>query len=489
MATGTVVDVVMPQMGVSVSEGTITRWTKQVGDHIEADETIVEISTDKVDTEVPSPATGIVREILANDGDTVPVNTRIAVIAVGDAGDAGAPADAAPPPVTDNAEETPATPETSQTMSSQAAPEPHVANGSHGDEDDDDSGRTFISPVVARMLAEHRLDVNQITGSGRGGRVTKKDVQAFIDSGGAQAAEPVIHDVPHFAPPAEETTVVSQPAAPPPAPAAPAPTAPAPAAAPAAAASAAPATQRTLVASGGDEELYQFNTIRKVIARHMRHSLDTAAHVTTVIEVDMTGVVNLRKKWKPEYQQRYGVNLTYIPFIARATIDAIGSWPWVNAEVQGETALIKKYVNLGMAVAVDDSKGLMVPVIHHAEEMNLVGLSRAVIEMAEKARTKTLSPDEMAGGSFTITNPGVFGALMGTPIIPEGQVAILDVEAIVKRPVVVSDRFGNDSIAIRHMMFLCLSYDHRLVDGAYAAQFMAQIKASLESWDEQAFGL
>ncbi len=478
MATGTVVDVVMPQMGVSVSEGTITRWMKQVGEHIEADETIVEISTDKVDTEVPSPATGIVRELLANDGDTVPVNTRIAVIAVGDAGDADAPADTAPPAATDNAEETPATPETSQTMSSQPPPEPHAANGSNGDEDDDDSGRMFISPVVARMLSEHRLDVNQITGTGRGGRVTKKDVQAFIDAGGAQA-EPVIHDVPHFAPPAEEPPVVSQPAPPP--------AAPAPAAA--AAPPPAPATQQALVASGGDEELYQFNTIRKVIARHMRHSLDTAAHVTTVIEVDMTGVVNLRKKWKPEYQKRYGVNLTYIPFIARATIDAIGSWPWVNAEVQGETALIKKYVNLGMAVAVDDSKGLMVPVIHHAEEMNLVGLSRAVIEMAEKARTKALSPDEMAGGSFTITNPGVFGALMGTPIIPEGQVAILDVEAIVKRPVVVSDRHGNDSIAIRHMMFLCLSYDHRLVDGAYAAQFMAQIKASLESWDEQAFGL
>jgi pyruvate dehydrogenase E2 component (dihydrolipoamide acetyltransferase) len=479
MATGTVVDVVMPQMGVSVSEGTITRWMKQVGDHIEADETIVEISTDKVDTEVPSPASGIVRELLANDGDTVPVNTRIAVIAVGDAGDADEPADAPPPPATDNAEETPATPETAQTMSSQPAPEPQAAGESNGDEDD--SGRTFISPVVARMLAEHRLDVNQITGSGRGGRVTKKDVQAYIDSGGAQA-EPVIHDVPHFAPPAEEAVV-----SPPPPPPAPPHAAPAPAAAipPAPA----PPTQQTLVASGGDEELYQFNTIRKVIARHMRHSLDTAAHVTTVIEVDMTGVVNLRKKWKPEYQKRYGVNLTYIPFIARATIDAIGSWPWVNAEVQGETALIKKYVNLGMAVAVDDAKGLMVPVIHHAEEMNLVGLSRAVIEMAEKARTKTLSPDEMAGGSFTITNPGVFGALMGTPIIPEGQVAILDVEAIVKRPVVVSDRHGNDSIAIRHMMFLCLSYDHRLVDGAYAAQFMAQIRASLESWDEQAFGL
>jgi len=226
-----------------------------------------------------------------------------------------------------------------------------------------------------------------------------------------------------------------------------------------------------------------------VIARHMRHSLDTAAHVTTVFEVDMTGIVGLRRKWKPVYQQRYGVNLTYIPFIARATIDAIGDWPWVNAEVRGESAVIKKYVNLGMAVAIDDAKGLMVPVIHHAEEMNLVGLSRSVIDLAERARKKALTPDEMAGGTFTITNPGVFGALMGTPIIPEGQVAILDVEAIVKRPVVVSDEHGNDSIAIRHMMFLCLSYDHRLVDGAYAAQFMAQIKKNLESWDEQAFGL
>jgi pyruvate dehydrogenase E2 component (dihydrolipoamide acetyltransferase) len=237
------------------------------------------------------------------------------------------------------------------------------------------------------------------------------------------------------------------------------------------------------------EEIYQFNTIRKVIAKHMRASLDTAAHVTTVIEVDMTGVVNLRKRWKAEYQSRHGVNLTYVPFVARAAIDAIGRWPWVNAEVRGESALIKKYVNLGMAVAVDDAKGLMVPVIHHAEEMNLVGLSRAVIDLANKARTKTLSNDEMSGGTFTITNPGVFGALIGTPIIPDGQVAILDVEAIVKRPVVVTDQHGNDAIAIRHMMFLCLSYDHRLVDGAYAAQFMAQLRSNLESWDEAAFGL
>ena len=327
------------------------------------------------------------------------------------------------------------------------------------------------------MVAEHNIDINAIPGTGAGGRVTKKDVQAFIDSGGASAPAPApaaeAHDVPHFAPPAE-------PEAPPPP--------PAPAAAPAAAA---PPPPPAIVEGepGPGEELYRFNTVRKVIARHMRHSLETAAQVTTVIEVDMTGVVGLRRKWKPIYAERHGVNLTYVPFVARATMDAIGRWPWVNAEIRGESALIKRYVNLGMAVAIDDAKGLMVPVIHHAEELNLVGLSRAVIDLADKARTKTLTPDEMANGTFTITNPGVFGALMGTPIIPEGQVAILDVEAIVKRPVVVTDRHGNDAIAIRHMMFLCLSYDHRLVDGAYAAQFMAQVKQNLEGWDEDAYGL
>jgi pyruvate dehydrogenase E2 component (dihydrolipoyllysine-residue acetyltransferase) len=465
MATGTLVEVVMPQMGVSVSEGTITRWTKAVGETIEADETIVEISTDKVDTEIPSPATGVVRELFAGEGETVPVNTKIAVI---DTGEGSAPAEepqAAREEPQAAAAAAPAPAANTEPVPAQAAP---VESNGHGGD-----GRTFVSPVVARMVAEHGLDVAQIPGTGRGGRVTKKDVQQFIESGGTAApATPEVHDVPHFAPPPEapETS-------------APAPPAPAPPAAAPTVEVAAPGE------AGPGEELYRFNTIRKVIARHMRHSLETAAQVTTVIEVDMTGVVNLRKKWKPEYQRRYGVNLTYVPFVARATIDAIGRWPWVNAEVNGETALIKKYVNLGMAVAVDDAKGLMVPVIQHAEEKNLVGLSRSVIELADKARTKTLSPDEMSGGTFTITNPGVFGALIGTPIIPEGQVAILDVEAIVKRPVVVTDEHGNDAIAIRHMMFLCLSYDHRLVDGAYAAQFMAQLKQNLESWDEHAFGL
>jgi pyruvate dehydrogenase E2 component (dihydrolipoamide acetyltransferase) len=486
MSTGTLVDVVMPQMGVSVSEGTITRWAKAVGDSIEADETIVEISTDKVDTEVPSPASGVVRELLAGEGETVPVNTRIAVIATGDAA-----AEPAPEPTTPQDTEVVPAPE-APAAGQPAEPPAPVTTGSapvvppqpQAPANGDAEGRAFVSPVVARMLAEHHLDIDLIPGSGRGGRVTKKDVQAFIDSGGQAAPAaappppPEVHDRPHFETPLEQSIV---------APAGPAPAAPQ--ATPAAPAPAAPAAAPAPAVADGEQEIYQFNTIRKVIARHMRHSLDTAAHVTTVIEVDMTGVVNLRRRWKPEYQRRYGVNLTYIPFVARATIDAIGRWPWVNAEVQGESAVIKKYVNLGMAVAVDDSKGLMVPVIHRAEEKNLVGLSRSVIDLAERARSKTLTPDEMSGGTFTITNPGVFGALIGTPIIPEGQVAILDVEAIVKRPVVVTDEHGNDAIAIRSMMFLCLSYDHRLVDGAYAAQFMAQVKENLQSWDENAFGL
>ena len=482
MATGTLVDVVMPQMGVSVSEGTITRWAKNVGEAIEADETIVEISTDKVDTEVPAPATGVVRELPPPEGETVPLNTRLDVIDTGGGGtDQTEPGpDAAVVVAEDDATEgsdpqmaPPPPPPAQQSVPDPGSGqgEPSSGNG-HGGE-----GRTFVSPVVARMVAEHNLDINAISGTGAGGRVTKKDVQAFIDSGGkaaapaAPSAEPEVHDVPHFAPPAEPET-------------------PAPAAVPPAAApqpQAAPANVEG--EPGPGEELYRFNTVRKVIARHMRHSLETAAQVTTVIEVDMTGVVNLRKKWKPIYTERHGVNLTYVPFVARATMDAIGRWPWVNSEVRGESALIKRYVNLGMAVAIDDAKGLMVPVIQHAEELNLVGLSRAVIDLAEKARTKTLTPDEMSGGTFTITNPGVFGALIGTPIIPEGQVAILDVEAIVKRPVVVTDRHGNDAIAVRHMMFLCLSYDHRLVDGAYAAQFMAQVKQNLEGWDEDAYGL
>ena len=228
--------------------------------------------------------------------------------------------------------------------------------------------------------------------------------------------------------------------------------------------------------------------IRKVIARNMRASIETAAHVTSVSEVDMTRVVNLRKELNPQFQRDYGVKVSFMPFIMRAVIEAIPHWPWVNAEVRGDSVVVKKYVNLGVAVAIDDAKALVVPVIHNAEEKNLLGLTRALIDLADRARKKTLSVDEMSGGSFTITNPGVFGALFGTPIIPPPQVAIIDVEAIVKRPVVVTDEFGNDSIGIRSMMYLPISYDHRLIDGAYAAQFMQQVKKNLETFGAAEYG-
>jgi pyruvate dehydrogenase E2 component (dihydrolipoamide acetyltransferase) len=230
------------------------------------------------------------------------------------------------------------------------------------------------------------------------------------------------------------------------------------------------------------------STIRKVIARNMRHSIETAAHVTSVIEVDMTRVVNLRRQLNPDYQRSYGVKLSYMPFIMRAVVEAIPHWPWINAEIRDDQVVVKRYVNLGVAVAIDDAKGLVVPVIRNAEGLNLLGLSRALVDLADRARAKKLVPDEMAGGTFTITNPGVFGALLGTPIIPMPQVAIIDVEAIVKRAVVVSDEFGNDAIAIRSMMYLPISYDHRLIDGAYAAQFMQLVKHNLETWGEAEYG-
>jgi 2-oxoglutarate dehydrogenase E2 component (dihydrolipoamide succinyltransferase) len=227
--------------------------------------------------------------------------------------------------------------------------------------------------------------------------------------------------------------------------------------------------------------------MRRGIAEHMRRSLDTSAHVTTVFEVDMSKVVDIRKKLKPEYQQSYGVNLTYLAFIVRATVEAIKNWPWVNGEIRGEQIVSKKFVNLGIAVALEGGKGLIVPVVKNAEGLNLLGVARAIADVAERARNKKLTPDDVQGGTFTITNPGGWGAIIGTPIISQPQVAILDVEALVKRPVVVQDDRGNDVIAIRPMMNLCLSYDHRLVDGAYAAQFMKELRESLESWDEGAY--
>jgi pyruvate dehydrogenase E2 component (dihydrolipoamide acetyltransferase) len=268
--------------------------------------------------------------------------------------------------------------------------------------------------------------------------------------------------------------------------------APAPAAAPAPQAAPAPpkpppAPEPVAAGAGAGETVEPMNAMRRGIAEHMRRSLDTSAHVTTVFEVDLSKVVAIRKKLKPEYEKSYGVNPTYLAFIARATIEAMKNWPWVNAEIRGEQIVRKNYVNLGIAVALGGGQGLIVPVVKNAEGLNLLGIARGIADIADRARNKKLTPDDVQGGTFTITNPGGWGAIIGTPIISQPQVAILDVEALVKRPVVVQDESGQDVIAIRPMMNLCLSYDHRLVDGAYAAQFMKELRENLETFDEGAY--
>jgi pyruvate dehydrogenase E2 component (dihydrolipoamide acetyltransferase) len=501
MATTSAIDVVMPQMGVSVSEGTITKWLKQEGEQIAADEPLLEISTDKVDTEVPSPGEGIVQQILVQEGQTVDVGTKLAVIApVGAEAPAEAPAapepegEQAPPAPEPTPPEPPppaSPPEPPPAAEAPAPapppPQPPAAPPEPAPVPDTDGAgeKTFVSPVVARIASEHGVDVSQVSGTGRGGRVTKKDIMAFVESGQPAAAPaPAAEPVP--APPAEA------PAAPPPAPEAPPPPpppspppAPEPAAAPAPPPPA-PAPQPEPVATSAGEEVQPMTAMRRGIAEHMRRSLDTSAHVTTVFEIDLSKVVALRKRLKPEYEQSYGVNPTYLAFIARATIEAIKNWPWVNAEIRGEQIVIKHYINLGIAVALEGGHGLIVPVIKNAEGLNLLGLARAIADVADRARNKKLTPDDVQGGTFTITNPGGWGAIIGTPIISQPQVAILDVEALVKRPVVVQDEEGEDVIAIRPMMNLCLSYDHRLVDGAYAAQFMKELRENLETFDEGA---
>ena len=444
MATGTAIEVVMPQMGVSVSEGTITKWLKQPGETVAADEPLLEISTDKVDTEVPSPGSGVLQEILVPEGETVEVGTLLATIAAEGA------VPASPPPPAPAAEPEPV-PNAHEHKEPETVPEPEPAPApAQAPEPASDNGKTFVSPVVARIAAEHGVDPDTVPGTGRGGRVTKKDILSHLEAGPAAAAAAPAPAAPAAAPPP-----------PPPAP----PTAPP-------------------VPAAAGEIVEPMSAMRRGVAEHMRRSLDTSAHVTTVFEVDLTRVVNIRQKLKPEFQRSYGVNLTYLAFIARATVAAIENWPWVNGEIRGDTIVRKQFVNLGIAVALEGGKGLIVPVIRNAEGLNLLGIARAIADVAERARTKKLVPDDVQGGSFTITNPGGWGAIMGTPVISQPQVAILDVEALVKRPVVIEDENGNDAIAIRSMMNLCLSYDHRLVDGAYAAQFMKELRENLEGWGE-----
>jgi pyruvate dehydrogenase E2 component (dihydrolipoamide acetyltransferase) len=472
MATTEAIDVVMPQMGVSVSEGTITKWLKQQGEQVEADEPLLEISTDKVDTEVPSPGTGVLTDILVQEGQTVDVGTKLAVIG-GDGAGTSAPAQEAPPePATQAAadESMAAASEgvgdvaPSQQEQPAAEPAPAPVPQPEPAQSAQSNGKTFVSPVVAKIASEHGVDPSQVQGTGRGGRVTKKDILSFIEAGG-----------PAQAPPA------------PAAPAAPAEPAAPPAAAPPAPPQAAPAPSPTPAAAQPGESFEPMSAMRRGIAEHMRRSLDTSAHVTSAIEVDMSKVSAIRAKLKKEYQQNYGVNPTYLIFVARAATETLREYPWINGELRGDQIVTRSYVNLGFAVELQDGKGLIVPVVKNAETLNLLGLAKAVTDIAQRARDKKLLPDEVQGGTFTITNPGGYGTFHGTPVISQPQAAILGTYAVVKRPWVVQDDLGEDVIAIRPIMNLTVTYDHRLVDGALAGRFLRDLRHKLETWDESAY--
>ena len=406
--TDVLVDVTMPQMGVSVAEGTVVGWRVEPGDRIEAEATIAEISTDKIDTEVPSPASGVVAEILVPIGDTVSVGTVLARIAtVG--------GNTAPAPSPDGGTAGTATTETTFPPPSPAPAHAPVAR----------NGDRHYSPVVQRIAAEHGIDLAQVPGTGRGGRVRKQDVLAFVETGTVE--EPPLHIESPYRP---ET--VAPPAA--------------------------------AVDGGG------LSRIRRQIGEHMKRSLDTAATCTTWIEVDMGRVQAARAR----------LGLTALAFVARASIDAIREHPVMNAWLEGEKYTRHSDVNLGIAVSLGDD-GLIVPVVQRAHELSVEGLAARIKDIARRARGRELTPDDVQGGTFTITNPGQYGSIMATPIINQPQVAILDFEAVIKRAVVVTDADGNDSIAIRPMTILGLSWDHRALDGALAAQFLASVKRNLES--------
>jgi pyruvate dehydrogenase E2 component (dihydrolipoamide acetyltransferase) len=472
MATETAVDVVMPQMGVSVSEGTITRWLKQEGEQIEADEPLLEISTDKVDTEVPSPASGTLTQILVQEGETVDVGTKLGQIG----GAAGAPPAAEPEAPAPTAEEPPA-PATAEAAAeadaaspaespAPTAPEPSAAPPEAPPTAPSGNGKAFVSPVVARIAGEHGIDPSQVPGTGSGGRVTKKDILAFVESGGAeqQAAAPAeAPPAPAAQPEAPAPSAPAQAPPPPPKPAAPAPT----------------AAGETLPG----ETVEPMTAMRRGIAEHMRRSLDTAAHVTSAIEVDFSRIVAVREGLKKEYQAAYGVNPTYLAFVAKASVETLRDYPYVNAEMRGDSIVTRNFVNLGIAVELAEGKGLIVPVIRNAEGLNLLGLARGIAEIAAKARNKQLVPDDVQGGTFTITNPGGYGTFHGTPVISQPQSAILGTYALVKRPWVITDESGSDAIAIKPLMNITLTYDHRLVDGALAGRFLRDLRERLEGWE------
>ena len=460
------IDVIMPQMGESIAEGTLSRWIKKVGEAVKRDEPIFEISTDKVDAEIPAPAAGVLAEILVQEGETVAVQTVVAKIeteagasAKAPAAPAAAPAASAPPapaPAPAAASPAPAAAPAPAKPAAPPAPARAVAEGNGGAETAEERLRRRSTPLVRKMAAEHNLDISAIPGSGLAGRVTKNDVLGFIESGGAgqggRGAEPVAV----AAPSAPAGT-----APPPRGPAAPVPSAP-------------------VIDPWPGDNVEPWSRIRKLTAEHMVMSRRVSPHVNTIFEIDYTRIVQLRAKKKKEYAER-GVNLTYLAFIAKAVADGLRRHPSVNAAVSGESTILRRDINLGVAVALD--WGLIVPVIKHADELSLLGLARAINDLGERARAKKLSPDEVQKGTFTITNPGVFGSVIGTPIINQPQAAILCVGSIEKQPAVVTVD-GADMIAIRTRGMLSLAFDHRIVDGADADRFMADVKTTLQEFPE-----
>jgi 2-oxoglutarate dehydrogenase E2 component (dihydrolipoamide succinyltransferase) len=426
-AAGPGTEVLMPQMGESITEGTLTKWLKKVGDTVARDEPIFEISTDKVDAEIPSPSAGVLSEIRVQEGQTVTVNTVVAVI-----GGGAAPATVSQPAAPVSA----------------AAPAPAAtASASTGD-------APRSSPLVRKIASENNIDLRGIPGTGASGRITKQDILGHLQ-GAPAAAAPAVSPAP----------TVTAPVTPMPA-------------APAAAAKASPAPNSAPLPG----ELVPMSKMRSIIAKRMVESKATSPHVHTVFKVDMTRIVKLREKEKNKYEQRNGVKLTYMPFITRAAVQALRKHPIVNASMQGEAVLYNKNINVGIAVALE--WGLIVPVVKQAEEKSFLGIARAVVDLADRARGKKLAPDDVAGGTFTLTNSGIFGEQFGMPIIAQPQSAILGIGGLNKEAVVLTDKDGQDTIAIRSVQHFTLGFDHRIIDGADAGKFMSEFKAYLENWSE-----
>lgn len=438
-------NVLMPQMGESIAEGTIVKWFKNVGDAVVKDEPLLEISTDKVDAEVPAPASGVLAQILHGPGETVAVEAVIAVIAQPGESTASASAPEPPPaPVPQAEAPTPAAPEPAPELPAAAVPSPTPPTPA-----DEEAAllRQRSSPLVRRIASEHGVDLSQVPGTGIHGRVTKDDILGFIDkpapavAASTASASPASAPAPATSQPVQATT---------------------------------PAPSVT-----GDVVREPMSIMRQRIAEHMVMSRRTSPHVNTVFEVDVTKIVRTRESEGKAFEARHGLKLTYTPFFLAAVVDGLKAFPLLNASIDGTDVILHRHINLGVAVALPN--GLIVPVIKHAEELSLIGLQRSLTDLATRARAKQLKPDEVQGSTFSVTNPGPYGGLYGLPIINQPNVAILSTGGIHKRPVVVTDTAGNDAIAVRSMMHIALSFDHRLVDGATADQFMARVKQVMEA--------